>query len=253
MRNRLQATSVAEAVVEAPVENESLYRVLQIYLEDLTKAETPESVFGALHAFAAYFCMPHMQILESRLGGASRRLQSISISPDAPQAVLNALHSHPLFDWALDARTPVFLSEADGKLAARGIKRPPELVGVEGLMANFEIETGYSRYYIFLGAGATANGASRTLLHAAALSAHEYLMAPRPRAVAAQIAPTAREREVLDLAMAGFSDNGIARALGLATRTVRFHLRNAKRKFRASTRGELIAHAVRQRGADQCD
>lgn len=251
MRPRLQATSAAEAV-EAPVENDSLYRVLQIYIRDLTKAETPESAFGALHAFAACFGMSHMQILESRLGGALRRLQSISISPDAPQDMLNALHSHPLIDWALDAQTPVFLSDADAKLAARGIKRPPKLVGVEGFIASFEIDTGYLRHYGFFGEGATADGVSRSFLHAAASAAHEYLMAPRPRAVAALIAPTPRECEVLDLAMAGFSDKGIARALGLAPRTVRFHLRNAKRKFGASSRGELIAHAVRQRGADQC-
>jgi DNA-binding CsgD family transcriptional regulator len=250
MANRLQTTSIVEATCEAADESGQLYRLLQVYLQDLSEAETPEAVVAALSVFGAYFRMPHVKVLESLFGRAARRPQSVSTSPGAPQAIRSALRDHPLFSWALEAQAPVFLSDVDRMLAARGIQRPSELAGIEGLIANFEIESGLWRHYGFFGVGATANGLSRSLLHVAALSAHQRLLAPQPRAVVARITPTAREQEVLDLAMAGLSDAGIARTLGLATRTVRFHLGNAKCKFRASTRGELIAHAMRWRGVD---
>jgi DNA-binding CsgD family transcriptional regulator len=150
----------------------------------------------------------------------------------------------------------MFLSDADKVLALRGLRRASALVDIEGFMVNLEVAPGHLRHFCFFGEGGLANGLSRSLLHVATLRAHQHLLAPPALAIAAPavvgpITPTAREQEVLDLAMKGVSDAEIGRALGMATRTVRFHLQNLARKFNVSSRRELIAYAAQGLGADQ--
>ncbi|NOT42033.1 MAG: hypothetical protein HOP13_16265 [Alphaproteobacteria bacterium] len=197
-----------------------------------------------------------MLIVETRLSGAIPQLQPVYVSPDAPEATLDALRDHPLYDWARDARAPVFLSEVDEKLALRGMSRAQPLAAIEGFMVNIEVSLGHLRHFGLFGEGGLASGLSRSLLHVATLLAHQHLLAPRPLAtaapaVAARVTPTPREREVLDLAMAGLADAQIGKTLGLATRTVRFHLRNIRRKLHVSTRHELIALAAQGFGRER--
>ena len=52
---------------------------------------------------------------------------------------------------------------------------------------------------------------------------------------------TERERACLRLAAMGKTDAQIGRALGITTRTVRFHFANAKAKLGASNRNEAVA------------
>jgi DNA-binding CsgD family transcriptional regulator len=59
---------------------------------------------------------------------------------------------------------------------------------------------------------------------------------------------TSREQQVLHLAMSGLTDTAVAKTLGIAKRTVRFHLSNAIRKAGVATRAQLIALAARQSG-----
>ena len=53
-----------------------------------------------------------------------------------------------------------------------------------------------------------------------------------------------REREMLNAARRGFSDEEIAQAAAITVRTVRFHFENARRKLEARNRTEAIAKAV---------
>lgn len=53
-----------------------------------------------------------------------------------------------------------------------------------------------------------------------------------------------REREVLNAARRGLSDDEIAQAAAISVRTVRFHFENARRKLEARNRTEAIATAV---------
>jgi len=78
---------------------------------------------------------------------------------------------------------------------------------------------------------------------------HLYLSGAARRALTLTSAPdepTAREREVLDLLMDGYSTGAIAAALDITPRTVGFHLGNLFAKFRVSSRTELVCRA-RQR------
>jgi LuxR family quorum-sensing system transcriptional regulator CciR len=63
-----------------------------------------------------------------------------------------------------------------------------------------------------------------------------------------QAAPilTAREIECLVLLARGHNDNEAGKVLGLSVRTIRFHLANARVKFRASSRTHLAALAIAQ-------
>lgn len=55
---------------------------------------------------------------------------------------------------------------------------------------------------------------------------------------------TKRERVCVALAAQGYRDGEIATKLGISTRTVLFHLNNAKAKLNAENRAQLIAKAV---------
>ena len=57
-------------------------------------------------------------------------------------------------------------------------------------------------------------------------------------------APTAREREVLDLLADGATDEQIATRLKLSPATVQTHVRNAKSKLGARTRAQAVALAL---------
>jgi DNA-binding CsgD family transcriptional regulator len=59
-------------------------------------------------------------------------------------------------------------------------------------------------------------------------------------------APSAREREVLDLLADGATDGQIALALQLSPATVQSHVRNAKAKLGARTRAQAVALALRR-------
>ncbi|MFM7010940.1 MAG: LuxR C-terminal-related transcriptional regulator [Betaproteobacteria bacterium] len=55
---------------------------------------------------------------------------------------------------------------------------------------------------------------------------------------------TQREQVCLGLAAQGYRDSEIAKKLEISTRTVLFHLNNAKAKLNAENRAQMIAKAV---------
>jgi DNA-binding CsgD family transcriptional regulator len=85
------------------------------------------------------------------------------------------------------------------------------------------------------------------MLLAAAL--HERVLRPRFSIVAETNAThgcelTARERECLRMAANGMTSGDMGRKLGIAERTVNFHMRNVLRKLDALNRPEAIAKAL---------
>ena len=63
-------------------------------------------------------------------------------------------------------------------------------------------------------------------------------------AVGPQIALTAREEEVIQLTARGFSNEDIAKALGITSHTVKYHLSVLYRKLYAANRAEAVAQAL---------
>jgi DNA-binding CsgD family transcriptional regulator len=190
--------------------------------------------------------MPHLEMACSHGAGPTKRWIEVYRSADVPQNVSAAFRSHPLRNWARHAGSTVSLSDMDGKLAMRGLKRAPELTAMQGLLVNIQTAPDHVVHYLFYGEHGADNGLTRSLLHLAAQLAHERV-AKSAWPVATPAAPaalTSREREVLDLAMKGVPDAEIARTLDVAKRTIRFHLTNARHKTGVSTRAELIASAA---------
>ena len=60
---------------------------------------------------------------------------------------------------------------------------------------------------------------------------------------------TPRERQVLDLVVAGETNKGVARHLDISERTVEIHRANAMRKMRAKSLADLVKMAVGGHGA----
>jgi DNA-binding CsgD family transcriptional regulator len=192
--------------------------------------------------------MPHLEVARSHGASPTKRWIEVYRSADVPQHVSTAFRSHPLRNWARYAGSTVSLSDVDAKLALRGLKRVPELTAMQGLLVNIQAAPDHVVHCLFYGERGADTGLARSLLHLAALLAHERVAKPAwPVATpAAPAALTTREREVLDLAMKGASDAEVARTLGVAKRTIRFHLTNARHKTGVSTRAELIASTAQQ-------
>lgn len=78
---------------------------------------------------------------------------------------------------------------------------------------------------------------------------HEFA---RPAAAAAPSAPegedlTGREREVLELMVAGVTSNRkLAKQLGVSENTVKFHVRNILDKLRVHNRAQVVGYALRK-------
>lgn len=242
-------TDYAEEIAPSPEragDPAHVHQLLRTYIRRLAGTTSQEGIAATLGAFGVHFRMPHLEMAHSHGVSATRRWIEVYQSVDVPQNVSAAFRSHPLRNWARHAGSTVSLSDMDGKLAMRGLKRAPELAAMHGLLVNIQATPDHTIHCLFYGEYGADNGLARSLLHLAALLAHERVANPA-WPVAAPVAPAAltwREREVLDLAMTGISDAEIARALDVSKRTIRFHLTNARQKAGVTTRAELIASAV---------
>ncbi len=225
-----------------------VHQLLRTYVRHLAGTTSQEGIAATLGAFGVHFRMPHLEMARSHPASATGRWIEVYRSADVPQNVSAAFRSHPLRNWARHAGSTVSLSDMDGKLAMRGLKRAPELTAMQGLLVNVQAGPDHTIHCLFYGEHGADNGLARSLLHLAALLAHERV-ATSAWPVAAPVALgalTSREREVLDLAMTGITDAEIARTLDVAKRTIRFHLTNARQKTGVSTRAELIASAAQR-------
>jgi DNA-binding NarL/FixJ family response regulator len=81
-----------------------------------------------------------------------------------------------------------------------------------------------------------------TTIRAIALGAP--VAVPRPAAIDA-VSMTPREREVIDLIAEGLSNEEMTARLGIATATVRSHVRNVMEKLTLRTRLRIAAYAHR--------
>lgn len=156
-----------------------------------------------------------------------------------------ALVTPPLGPALAKTLGPISLSDV-AQAVGQHWNRPRELSGFEAVAANIEMSPAINLQVIFFGKQGVASGLSKSLLF---VGAH---LAAQRRAVASGRSDgmrklSDRERQTLDHAKSGLTDAKIGKALGISTRTVRFHLANAMRKAGVSTRAQLIAKSSQKR------
>jgi DNA-binding CsgD family transcriptional regulator len=213
------------------------------YLQRLGGAASDDDIGAALAELGALFDMPNLELSCSSGAGEAKRRRTVYRSPHAPTRVVEALTNHPLYDWARDSGKTVSLSDAETMLNSR--ERARELRRIEGLMVNLEMAPDRIVHAGFYGTNGIANGLAKSLLLVGTQLACERHATATSRQ-GNEAPATNRERQVLALAMSGLTDTAVAKALGIAKRTVRFHLANASRKAGVATRAQLIAKTARR-------
>ena len=99
------------------------------------------------------------------------------------------------------------------------------------------------RLFLFRPSGSDFCEADRALLMLLRPHLHQaYLDAERRRHPGAEL--TSRQRQVLDLVAAGYTNGQIARRLGIAEGTVRKHLENIHRRLRVPSRTAAVTRAL---------
>lgn len=215
------------------------------YLHRLSGTTSDDGIGAALAELGSLFDMPNLEISCSSGAGQTKRRRTVYRSPHAPKRVVNALTKHPLYDWARDSGTTVSISDAEAMLNAPA--RAPELRRIEGLMVTVETAPDRGLHAGFYGANGIANGLAKSLLLIGTQLACERHAQAASRKVS-EGPLSNRERQVLQLAMNGLTDDAVAKTLGISKRTVRFHLANASHKQGVATRAQLIAKTARQSG-----
>lgn len=232
--------SPAQAAPGTAGRHASIDNVLYTFMQDLARAGGGDTMGAALTALGASVGMPHLELTATCPVRGMARVYS---SPDVPQRILQALHTTPLSTWALEAMAPVSLTEMKERLAVQGLTCPRELAPVEALMFSLPVGPELRIHANFFGIKESLDGLTRSLLFLAMNLAHERALT---QAWPGTSNMTPRELEVLDLAMSGRTDAEVAKTLGLSTRTVRYHLANARRKTLASSRAKLVAMTARR-------
>ena len=119
------------------------------------------------------------------------------------------------------------------------------LVGGKGLIVPIHGPHGYHGIAVLAGLSEEFSPEDRARLQVLALHAHGRMLDlfGGPRAADGPVL-SPRETDVLRQSRAGLSDDEIALALGISTRTVRFHFGNVRRKLGVKTRAEALVTAV---------
>lgn len=211
---------------------------LRDIVRGLNEASSTEDMAKSLSRLGALFQMPHVS-LEARKPGQVGRGEAVSSVSPSMRSAANALALPALTAALSKAGDPITLSDAEQGMGPDW-RRPRELHGIEAVAATIEAAPDSVLYAVFFGRQGFVSGLSKSMLVLGTyLAAHRRAAASaRPDALRAF---TGRERQVIDLAKGGLTDAKIGKMLGIATRTVRFHVGNAMRKSGAETRAQLIA------------
>ncbi len=208
---------------------------LRDFVRRLDEASSREDIWKSLSLLGALFQLPHVYWSERGENGVEVRLNA----PSSQRRVANALAKSSLADVLSGSKKPLSLSEVARDLGPdwRG---PRELDGLQAVAVNVEPSPTTEIHVIFFGRQGVVTGLSKSLLFLGThLAAHRASTADERTDGSRSL--TSRERQILDLAKNGLTDPKIGKMLGIATRTVRFHLSNAMRKAGAGTRAQLIA------------
>jgi len=155
--------------------------------------------------------------------------------------------ANPLMRHSWNSDTPCSLSEMKNELALGEDELwsllPPWTRGKQALSINVPCKSHGRINFWFGGPHASVSGTARSALFVAAGMAVEHIQDLEQGATNPRLSK--RETEVLRLIATGKSDDDVAAELGIAARTVRFHLENAKQKLGVTTRAQAVLIVLR--------
>jgi DNA-binding CsgD family transcriptional regulator len=230
---------------------QSIGSALHAFAHGLKSKSGMEDVGRSLAALGALFAMPELMItnVEAVLTAPAMAVVFSARSlPDLHGFLAGrSLAKHPVFSRAWQDDAPLSLSDArkDLKLSDGELwdLMPPWSRGNEALSINVKTAPGRHLNFVYAGRHADVAGTSRSVLLVASAMAAERLAHLEHDDGGPKL--TTRERDVLRLIADGKTDVGVAAELGVAPRTVRFHIENAKRKLGVATRAQAVLLVLR--------
>jgi len=231
--------------------NERRIYGLSDFINRTSRVERTEVVWHQLKDFAAKLGMRDLLVLATaRLG---RKLEPAVLYADSPRKVLKALDRewpparNPVLRYTEAVLKPFSMSEAHREFAFFGFdwRKFASASVREGDALVVPIADGeLDGIAVFAGRHPDVSPFARSLIQVAAQFAFQRVRAidtsGKPKSRPARTL-SKRERECLRLAATGKTDSEIAEALGISSRTVRFHFANAKARLGARNRNETIA------------
>lgn len=231
--------------------DDNVAAALRDFAYRLDDAQTFDVVGKALLPVAALFKFTNIVINDASkaMTDPSRVVMFSARSLEEAKAIAqrSPLANNPALQIAWASPEPMSLTEIRIKLGLEPEafwKLLPPWRGFEGLSINISLDPRIVLNIGYAGAGGDAGATARSVLTVASRMACERLrdieLAETPTA---QLSP--REEEALRLAASGKSDVEIGRAMGIAARTVRFHIDNAKVKLGVANRTQAVLRILR--------
>lgn len=214
------------------------YVTLRALSRDLSAAGHLREIGDALVATSAKFGVPHVLVAETLDTPIAPVFSSIA------DVTFEDLAAHPLVERARQSDVPFGLAEAfqnsGASAAAWSHGLPNDFSSYDGVVIPVHADRGLAWWVCFAGENPFTQLGTTCLLTVAGYAARdralELVSSP---AVRPQL--TSREVACLRQAASGKSDSAIGLALGIRSRTVRFHIGNAKAKLGVRTRIQAIA------------
>lgn len=225
---------------------------MRAFVRQMKLLSTVEAVGQALAPIGALFEMPNVLISDVTKAVTAPAAVPIfstrSLSDTKRFAERNSLAINPVVHLAWTSPVPVSLSEIRQalKLDQEGLWSlvPPWSRGTEALSINIQLDHRAVWNVSYAGIGGDVGAVARSVLLVASrmacerLREIEYVIADASRL-------SAREEQALRLAAAGRSDADIGKRMGIAPRTVRFHIDNAKDKLGVASRAQAVLKFLR--------
>lgn len=231
-----------------------LYLALGGTLTKIASAPTDAALWSLVKAFIGRLGFSYVTAVDApkMAGGMSDAV----LYTDLPSNTLAAIdreslaRAHPIIQRCLASPEPFKLSELRKHPSHIG-KRWTELLGdvvVRGDAVIVPVFDGddLRAAFAFGGENPTFSPKTKLLLQVVAYAAFARAVGGHTGDVRASTL-TVRETQCLRWSALGRGDADIGQTLGITTRTVRFHLDNAKQKLGVTTRAQAIAKGVNER------
>jgi LuxR family transcriptional regulator, quorum-sensing system regulator BjaR1 len=225
------------------------------FARSLTTLVNRTEVWRQLKTFAAQFGFEHVTVLK-RTSDLPHRVAKSIIYTDAPTGYaedfdrLGSGSNHPLLTRALESAEPFSRGHTNGlKLTPaeeRVMARAGKLLNItDGWVFPIMFEGELNGIVLLGGPNPDMSPLTCSILHLLSHAAFRHGEQLANGTANKTHGLTNREVECLRWVAQGKTDIEIAMILSISARTARFHIENAKRKLRVSTRVQAVAEALK--------